>query len=278
MKNSNKNSKYYNKTNKDYYWMYGKHTVLHALSNPNRKFLQIIASLNGYDFIQENIKTLSKINREIISNRLNLINIVKDKELFTKITKLSSENVIQGIAANIKKLIQPDINEIISIGKKFLMLDKVSDPHNIGAIIRSAEAFSFDAIIVPNDGSPEENATIAKSAAGSIERIPYISIVNLVQLIRKLKSQNYIIIGLDGSSSEDITALLFDLNNKKCELKKVFILGNEENGLRKLVRENCDFIAKININNTLESLNVSNAAAITMYTEQISSKFSVKVI
>ena len=138
------------------------------------------------------------------------------------------------------------------------MLDQVTDPHNIGAILRSAAAFEAAAVILPDANAPEESGTLAKSACGGLEIVPLIRVPNLVRAIETLKKVGFWVIGLDGSAKKTMA-------QDKLPAKTVFILGSEGDGLRRLTAENCDYMLKLPISDKMESLNVSNAAAIALY-------------
>ena len=139
-----------------------------------------------------------------------------------------------------------------------VILDQVTDPHNIGAIVRSAAAFSADAVILTEYNSPSENNTIVKCAAGACESVPLVKVTNLASCMKTLKKEGYWIIGLDGHTETELNQSIFSD-------KIALVLGSEGTGMRKLTKDNCDYIAKIKISSNLESLNVSNAAAIALY-------------
>ena len=139
-----------------------------------------------------------------------------------------------------------------------LLLDQVSDPHNVGAIIRSAIGFGVTKIIFCEHNSPKENATIVKSSAGTIEMADLIVVTNFSNLIEKLKKIDYWCIGLAGEAKNDISII-------KEYQNIALIIGSEGSGIRDLVKKNCDLLAKININDEVESLNASVAAAITLH-------------
>ena len=230
---------------KNSYYMYGKHPVLSALHNPNRVIHKVWCTENIY---LHNKKIINNFPYEIVSD--------------SHLNKLLSNNFIthQGIVAQVKSIYLNNLN-IIDLNKpncKIVILDQITDPQNIGSIIRSAVAFNIDAILLPQDNSPDESATISKASAGTIENIPIIKIVNIKNIIDFLKKQNFWIIGLDVQGTDKI-------NNKLFNGKIAIILGAEGSGMRKLTKENCDFLIKIPINDKVESLNVANAASIIFY-------------
>ena len=140
----------------------------------------------------------------------------------------------------------------------FVILDQVSDPHNIGAITRSAAAFGVSGVILPENNSPSETGVLAKSASGALDLLPFIRVSNLVRALQILKEHHFWCIGLDGYATET-------LNTVKLPKRCAFIMGAEGDGMRRLTKENCDLLIKIPINTAIESLNVSNAAAVTFY-------------
>lgn len=143
-------------------------------------------------------------------------------------------------------------------GEGVLLLDQVSDPHNVGAILRSAAAFDIGAVIATDRNSPQESGVMAKSASGALEIVPLVSVGNLVQAVELLKKSGYWIYGLDGEAKDSISGAKFDA-------KTALVLGAEGKGLRRLTSEHCDFLVKIPMSNKMESLNVSNAAAVALY-------------
>ncbi len=154
------------------------------------------------------------------------------------------------------------ISKISNVNKNnlenIIILDQLTDPHNIGAIIRSSVAFNFDNIIIPKQNFHGENATICKSSSGAIENANIILSGNLNNLLVKLKGLGYWVAGLDGCGSDNFDELK--------DYKPIcLVIGNEGSGIRSLVKKNCDFLLKIPISNKIESLNASNAAAIALW-------------
>ena len=185
---------------------------------------------------------------------------------------LPKDAVHQGIAVECEPLSQPSLQEWLASphltsprlrgeeggGRPLLLLDQVSDPHNVGAILRTAAAFGVGAVVTLERNAAQESGTLAKSASGALEIVPLISVGNLAQAIEILKKAGYWIYGLDGEAKETIGQMKFDA-------KTALILGAEGRGLRRLTAECCDFLVKIPMSGQMESLNVSNAAAVAMY-------------
>ena len=238
-------------------WLCGKHPIFNILQKKRRKIFEILATKNTIleleKFLQEN---------SLLSFKP-LIKLV-DSE---KIESLVGKNQIhQGIAAHCSRLPTKTQNELLDELQKLdgqqlptlLLLDQISDPHNVGAIIRSASAFGVKKIIFCEHNSPKENATIVKSSAGTIDLVDLIVVTNFSNLMEKLKKIGYWCIGLAAEAKTSITEIK-DYKNI------ALIIGSEGNGMRDLVKKNCDLLAKIEINGEVESLNASVAAAITLY-------------
>lgn len=235
-------------THKNYY-LYGRHACLAALSNPKRCINNFFVTAENISEIPKNLK----INYEITTN----------KEL-AKI--LPADAVHQGFAIYTSPLNNNNLESCsFEENSKLAILDQVTDPHNLGAILRTAAAFNIKGIIIPTDNSPPESAVVAKTACGALEQIPIYRVTNIASSIKWLKKENFWIIGLDGDCQQIIDRKLFE--GKSC-----IVLGAEGKGIRRLTRENCDVIAKIPIDSQMESLNVSTAAAIAFYEASLSKK------
>ncbi|MBQ9089859.1 MAG: 23S rRNA (guanosine(2251)-2'-O)-methyltransferase RlmB [Alphaproteobacteria bacterium] len=226
--------------------LYGRHPVTLALTNPRRKIKELLMTKGAMDGVQ--------IPHDIP------VRIVNREQLEALVGK---EAVHQGVVAKCCPLETYTIEDLINetrLDKKTLVvvLDQVTDPHNIGAILRSATAFFAKAVIVPEAGTPEETGVLAKSASGALELTPYIRVSNLARALDLLKKNGFWCIGLDGYASHSIyeTAL-----PDKC----VIIMGSEGDGLRRLTAEKCDDTVKLPMDTRVESLNVSNACAVTLY-------------
>ena len=138
------------------------------------------------------------------------------------------------------------------------MLDQITDPHNVGAILRSAAAFDVGAVIATDRNAPTESGVMAKAASGALEVVPLITVTNLVQAIEKIKKAGYWIAGMDGNAKQTIA-------EAKLDRKTALVLGAEGSGLRRLTAEHCDYLVKLPMSGRIESLNVSNAAAVALY-------------
>lgn len=228
------------------YIVYGKHASVAALANPMRKIKRVLVTKNTKDELGE--KTFSKIKN---------IQIIEGKKLDDMLPR---EAVHQGIALECDVISQPSLQDFLAgeSNKPVLILDQVSDPHNVGAILRSAAAFDAGAVIVTDRNAPTESGVMAKAASGALEIMPLISVGNLSQAIEHLKKAGYWIYGLDGEAKQLISTVKFDK-------KTALVLGAEGRGLRRLTGERCDGLVRLPISDKMESLNVSNAAAVALY-------------
>lgn len=229
---------------KNFYYLYGKHPIYSALRNPKRQIESVFCTS---DIFNANKELISPYPYKIITN-----------DFLSKL--LEPSHIHQGIAAKVKTIFSNNIEDIDvnNPNCRIAILDQVTDPQNIGAIIRSAAAFEINTVILPADNAPDENAMIAKAASGSLELVQVIKVTNLRMSMEYLKKQGFWIIGLDSGGTSSFNDNLFSD-------KIVVVLGSEDKGMRRLVRETCDYLVKIPIANKVESLNVSNAASIIFH-------------
>ncbi len=173
---------------------------------------------------------------------------------------LPAGSVHQGIVIECEPLQQPSLQDWLAReeNKPILILDQVTDPHNVGAILRSAAAFDIGAVISTDRHAPHETGVMAKTASGAMDIVPYIMVANLVQAIGHIKKAGYWIYGMDGEATQSLHQVKFDA-------KTALVMGAEGRGLRRLTGEHCDMLVKLPMGGRMESLNVSNAAAIAMY-------------
>ena len=221
----------------------------------------------GKNVCKEKLLNNDKINKAYISNKFNdkeIMNLVKENNVkYTlcdnKILDSKVKGLHQGIILDIDEIKTYELDIINNIDKKYpliVMLDHLEDPHNFGAIIRTSEALGVDAIIIPNDRNVNITSTVVKTSVGAIENIKIIRVVNLVNTIKKLKDMGYWIVGTDMDGTDYTT---IDYNMPVC-----LIIGNEGKGMSRLVRENCDFIASINMVGKVNSLNASVSCGIVL--------------
>lgn len=247
-KNYKKNEKQSNTflKSKEDVLIYGRHPVTLALNNPNRKIKELFLVKTSVD----NVKVPNNLPVHWCSKE-QLDNMV------------GKEAVHQGFVARCGLLQNNTVEDLINdtVNQKetlIVILDQVTDPHNIGAILRSAAAFNASAVIVPETGTPTETGVLAKSASGALELVPYIRVSNLSRTMELLKKNGFWCIGLDGYATHTIY-------ETKLPNKCVVVMGSEGSGLRRLTAQNCDDTVKLPMNPSVESLNVSNACAITLY-------------
>ncbi len=223
--------------------IYGKNPIEEAL-NYERKIYEVFTSLS-----EHNPLIKKALSRDIKVTFL-------DKKTMNK----RFEGSHQGIGANVQDYEYKSLEEVVNQeGRKlFLMLDSITDPHNLGAILRSAEAFGVTAIILPKDRSASLNATVVKVSAGAIEHVSLIEVVNLHQTMRTMKDHNIWVIGLDLDTDSTLEDVYVDTD-------LCLVLGNEGKGLRPLIKKTCDTLVKIPMNGKVNSLNVSVSAGVALY-------------
>jgi 23S rRNA (guanosine2251-2'-O)-methyltransferase len=225
--------------------LYGWHTVKAALENPARRIRKLLVTENALRRLTEDGVKLPGapeiVRPDVIAHRL------------------GPDAVHQGLLAEADPLPSPPIEEISPSGMT-LVLDQITDPHNVGAILRSAAAFGVTALVTTARHSPEATGVLAKSASGALEYVPIVTVQNLARALAALKERGFLLVGLDGSGELDFSAA--DLH-----APLALVLGAEGKGLRQLTRETCDIVARIDLPGAaaVGSLNVSNAAAIALY-------------
>lgn len=175
-----------------------------------------------------------------------------DKSFFDDI-----EGNHQGVMIEVDSFKYQDLSDLDD-ANKIILLDKIEDPHNLGAIIRSAESFGFDGLIIPEHRSSKVNSTVYKTSAGAINNIKVVMVTNLNQAIAKIKENGFWVYGLAGEAENTLKET--DLSGKVA-----LVVGNEGDGISRLVRQNCDMLVKIPMQGKTNSLNASVAAAISMY-------------
>ena len=237
--------------NKSSFFIVGQHAVIEALKNPYRKVLRL--------FLTEESK--KNIHRK--SPKKNLLEDIKiyfknKKELDKYCTK---ENLLhQGYVAEIEHLEKPILKEFIK-GKKnltFACLDGVTDPRNIGSLIRCAASFNIDGIIIKERHFPDESKLMYKAASGAIEYTNIFEVSNINSTLKNLKDKNFWIYGFDGNGDKIFTDLEWKGNN-------VLLFGSEGSGMHQHTSKYSDFLVRINIDKKIESLNISNSAAIVFH-------------
>jgi len=225
-------------------WIFGHHAVTAALEAGNRPVEELYIT-------HKNAKRYQHLHDSLKETKVFQTNT---KEL----DKRFAGQVHQGIAAKVGSLPSIQLEDIVENAELILLLDQVTDPHNLGACLRSANAFGCDAVVVPSHNSATLNETAAKAAVGAAEVTPLIHTGNLNNALDLLKKNDFWIVGLDGYAEQSIS----DIDMKG---KLAIVMGSEGSGLRDLVKKNCDFLAQIPMVGTVESLNVSVSTGVTLY-------------
>lgn len=223
--------------------IYGTHAVSAALANPARKCLHLWATPNAAHRLAE---PLARLPIEVESVRPDILD-----------RRLGAAAVHQGVLLEAAPLPEP-VLEDIAPGGLLLVLDQVTDPHNIGAILRSCAAFGAAGLVLTERHSPATTGVLAKAASGALEHVPLYRVTNLARALRTIAASGYEIIGLDGEAADDLA----DLSPSSAT---ALVLGAEGKGLRRLTRETCDRLARLGTSGPVASLNVSNAAAVALY-------------
>jgi len=223
--------------------IYGVHPVAEALKNPKRKIYSLKVSKNAADRLADEIAARG-LSPEIVHPN------VLDRAL-------GADAVHQGLLMEAKPLDQPRLDQIEKSGI-VVLLDQVTDPHNVGAILRTCAAFNVTALVATARHSPEASAVLFKSASGAYEHVPFVKVTNLARAMAELKDYGFRVAGLDSEAPE----LISEIDRTP---PIAIVLGAEGKGLRQLTRESCDHLVRLELDGPIKSLNVSNACAVTLY-------------
>jgi 23S rRNA (guanosine2251-2'-O)-methyltransferase len=230
----------------DTLWIYGIHAAAAALGNPRRKVLRIAATQNALNRLKDAGAPLP-VSPEIVTPR-------ELDQLF------GPDSAHQGIAVEVDTLSGAALADILD-ARLVVVLDEVTDPHNVGAIVRSAAAFGAGGIVTTARHAPAEGAVLAKAASGGLEQVPLVSAGNLSRALEELGAAGFTRIGLDSAGSVPIEeAMAGD--------RIALVLGAEGKGLRQGTRAACDVVARLDMPGAIRSLNVSNAAVLALYLAQ----------
>lgn len=230
-------------------WLFGLHAVRDALANPRRVKLRLMVTPNALDKLAEAVAG-SGMEPEVTHPR-------------KFAPPIDPQSVHQGAALEVKPLDWGRLADVC-IGAqtpRVVLLDRVTDPHNVGAILRTAEVFGASAVIGTRHHSAPETGALAKAASGALERQPYLRVKNLAEAIQELQGMGYLVLGLAGEATQGIEAALEGRRDRPVAL----VLGSEGPGLREKTRETVDGLVRIDAAGDFGSLNVSNAAAIALY-------------
>lgn len=229
------------------FWIYGTHAVIAALANPDRRFRRLVAT--------------AEAAKGLTGQRLPLPPETVERVEIDRL--LLPGSVHQGVAALVEPLTALAIEDVGRLGSMrescvVVVLDQVTDPHNVGAILRSAAAFGALAVVVPDRHAPEETGALAKAASGALERMPLVRVTNVVRALDELKAAGFWAAGLAADAPKTLA-------EAKLTGRVILVLGAEGEGLRRLTREHCDHLVRLPMTGEMESLNVSNAAAVALY-------------
>jgi 23S rRNA (guanosine2251-2'-O)-methyltransferase len=223
--------------------LYGWHTVKAALENPRRRFRRLLATENAA--------------RRLAEGGLKLPMAPELVRPDTIAGQLPPDAVHQGLLAEADALPSPAIEDLPADGI-VLALDQITDPHNVGAILRSAAAFDVKAVVITARHSPEATGVLAKSASGALEHVPIAEVGNLARALEGLKARGFLLVGLDSLGTVGLAAV-------PLTAPLALVLGAEGKGLRQLTRTLCHAVARLDLPGAIKNLNVSNAAAIALY-------------
>jgi len=223
--------------------LYGWHSVTAALTNPARRIRRLLATENA----------LRRLADEGIASPV-APEIMRPEALAARLTP---DAVHQGLIVEADPLPAPDIEDLPATGT-VLVLDQITDPHNVGAILRTAAAFAVSAVITTARHSPEATGVLAKSASGALELVPIVLVQNLARALGALKERGFLTVGLDSAATDDLDAIAL-------QSPLALVLGAEGRGLRQLTGATCDRLARLALPGAIKSLNVSNAAALALY-------------
>jgi 23S rRNA (guanosine2251-2'-O)-methyltransferase len=223
--------------------LYGWHTVTLALQNPQRRIRKLLLTENAARRLEED-GIEPRVTPEIVRP--------------TQIDALLTPDAVhQGLLAEADPLPSPDISTLPQVGI-VLVLDQITDPHNVGAILRSAAAFAVKAIVTTARHSPEATGVLAKSASGALELVPMVTVQNLARALTELNERGFMTVGLDSAGQENLSAVAL-------REPLALVIGAEGKGLRQLTRETCKAVARLDLPGEIKSLNVSNAAVLALY-------------
>ncbi len=230
-------------------YIYGMHTVRAALMNPQREKKRLFATENA----------LERINVDLETHAPRQVEVVESAALNRMV---GAEAVHQGVVLEVAPLAATHLEDLVQ-NRLLLVLDQITDPHNVGAILRTAVAMNAGAVISTSRHSAQETGVLAKSASGAVDMIDHIQVGNLANAISQLSDQGYFCIGLDSEGPLPLEQTFELTPNQGKHI--ALVLGAEGQGLRKKTRETCDALARLDMPGAIKSLNVSNATAIALY-------------
>ena len=237
--------------NKSSFFIIGQHAVIEALRNPKRKVLRVFLTEES----KKNIHKKSP-NKNLISNIKVYFKTKKELDKYSTRENLQH----QGYVAEVEHIQKPVLKEYIKEKNNITLicLDGVTDPRNIGSLIRSAASFNINGVIIKERNFPSESKLMYKAASGAIEYVNIFEVANINSTLKNLKEKNFWVYGFDGSGKKDFTDIVWKGNN-------ILLFGSEGSGMHKHTSKYADFLVKIEINEKIQSLNVSNSAAIVFH-------------
>lgn len=225
------------------YWIAGTHACSAAIDNAEREISRILVTRNARERLPGELYGHAEVVEPDMIGRT-----------------VGPDVAHQGMAMEVAPLEPFALQDVLSAEHKqpILVLDQVTDPHNVGAMFRSAAAFGVAAIVTPHDNSAPENAALAKSACGGLDLVPWVRVTNLSQALEEMKQAGYWIAGMDGTAEKTV-------GQARLGKDTVLVMGAEGKGMRRLTQESCDLLVRLEMHPQMESLNVSNAAAIALH-------------
>jgi 23S rRNA (guanosine2251-2'-O)-methyltransferase len=239
-------------------WLYGRHAVAAALANPERRWRRLVA-------LAEREREAQQLLAGAVAERCSTTGAglqILDRMALAAL--LPSGSVHQGLVLEVEPLLELTLADLLreletASGRSvILILDQVTDPQNIGAVLRSAAAFGARAVVIAAHHAPPVTGALARAASGAVDRLPLIRVANLAHALVRLKQNGFWVCGLDETAPRLLSGI-------ELGARVVLVLGSEGNGLRRLVREHCDHLARLPTSPVQTSLNVSNAAAVALY-------------
>jgi len=224
-------------------WIYGIHAVSAALANPRREIRRLLATPNALSRLGDLPARPGLVPEPATPRDLDRL--------------LGPDTVHQGVALEAAPLASSGI-EALANARLIVVLDQITDPHNVGAIMRSAVAFAADAVVTTGRHAAIETGTLAKAASGALDRIAWVEVPNLARALEEIGELGFTRIGLDSEASADIEDAMVGE-------RIALVLGAEGKGLRRLTRDTCDALARLSVPGAIASLNVSNAAVLALY-------------
>ncbi|MFP6743214.1 MAG: RNA methyltransferase [Alphaproteobacteria bacterium] len=241
-------------------WLYGHHAVSAALANPARRCHRLIGTTQAIESLHQSLGDDLGRHDDMTGDDLTGSLPVTAASRGEVGALLTEGAVHQGVAMEVSALPATALDAVChpDATSRLVVLDRVNDPQNLGAVLRVAAAFEASAVIVPDRHAPGESGALAKAASGTLEIVPLVRVPNVAQALERLKQDGYWCIGLDGGAANTIA-------QSRPAGATALVLGAEGDGLRRLTRERCDALARLPISDKVESLNLATAAAVALY-------------